>query len=376
MTERKKVALFVPALVLGGAERSSVKLANLVAARGHEVEIFCFSSSAPQIIGELSPGIVVREFGRSSSVDMRLLLSLLWAVFQGRPDVLIGWSTYANMLAIVVGRVCGVRRIVVSERNYPPMLYSRKSASVVRRASVMQLMKALYPLSQCVTANSVLSVRFLEKYLRGRVPCQLLPNVLDFSRCDRLGAEKLSEMFTRDRGGLQLVAVGRLHHQKGFDLLIRALPGILAHCPVTLWIVGEGPDEVLLRDLAQDVGVLPNVVFAGRADNPFPLYRWADIVVVPSRYEGFANVPLEAMAMGAAVVVADCKSGPRELTDGGRHAVLVTPEDVEALAAGVLLLARNPVLLSSLKSSGMSHVRSHYGEERVASYCMSVLEVG
>jgi glycosyltransferase involved in cell wall biosynthesis len=119
-----------------------------------------------------------------------------------------------------------------------------------------------------------------------------------------------AEVFTPDgpvaeRGAAPLVVqVGRLSHQKGQDRSIRALGGC-ADPTVRLRLVGEGPDAAALRELAARLGVAERVEFVGSVD-PRPHLRAADVVVLPSRWEGMSLVLLEAMAVGAAVVATDC----------------------------------------------------------------------
>ncbi|MCX7901002.1 MAG: glycosyltransferase [Burkholderiaceae bacterium] len=111
-------------------------------------------------------------------------------------------------------------------------------------------------------------------------------------------------LFLGPRAGdasLRLVAAGRLCHQKGFDLLIRALAR-LGDPRVRLSLLGEGPLEGQLRELAADLGVRGQVDFVGFVKNPSPFFAAADAFVLSSRYEGFPNVVLEALACGTPVI--------------------------------------------------------------------------
>jgi glycosyltransferase involved in cell wall biosynthesis len=97
-----------------------------------------------------------------------------------------------------------------------------------------------------------------------------------------------------------IVCAGRLTVQKGQDLAVRALAS-LGTAGTRLRLVGEGPDAAMLRELAAELGVGDRVEFTGHCD-PRPHLRAADVVVVPSRWEGLSFVLLEAMACGKAVV--------------------------------------------------------------------------
>jgi glycosyltransferase involved in cell wall biosynthesis len=111
---------------------------------------------------------------------------------------------------------------------------------------------------------------------------------------------------------------------------------------------------------AEKRGIQAAVVWEGEQANPFPYYGWADIVISPSRFEGFPNVPLEAMACGKAVICSDCRTGPRELTRTGRYGRLVPAEDSSALAAAIISLGDHPDAARDLGHAAHEHVRACY----------------
>ncbi len=137
-------------------------------------------------------------------------------------------------------------------------------------------------------------------------------------------------------------AVGRLVPQKGHDLLVAALPSILAVRPGTmLWLVGDGPSRHLLESRAKALGVAGNVRFLGTRDDVPLLLSAMDLVVQPSRYEGMPNAVMEAMAAGRPVVATAVDAIP-ELVEDGRSGWLCPPESSSALAATVLAALADP----------------------------------
>jgi glycosyltransferase involved in cell wall biosynthesis len=159
-----------------------------------------------------------------------------------------------------------------------------------------------------------------------------------------------------------VVCVGRLCPQKGQDVLLRAWPRVSAALPAArLVLVGEGP---ALRSLLRDAP--PGVLFAGGTADTAPWYRAADAVVLPSRWEGMALAPLEAMACGRPVVLTDV-SGARESVPPADAAGAVVPVgDERALAEALLRLLTDPVRRAAAGRRALAHVRERHDVRRTA----------
>ena len=148
-----------------------------------------------------------------------------------------------------------------------------------------------------------------------RAPWALAPNGLDLDRFDasRLpGQEQARALLDLDDEGPWAVCVARLCRQKGQDVLLRAWAGVPSLVPgARLAVVGEGPERTVLEQLAADLPEPDSVLFAGRTEDPRDWYAASDLVVLPSRWEGMALVPLEAMACARPVLMTDV-AGARE----------------------------------------------------------------
>lgn len=158
-----------------------------------------------------------------------------------------------------------------------------------------------------------------------------------------------------------LLALGRLHRNKAYDVLIRALARVPdAH----LWIAGSGPEEAALRALAVETGVAERVAFLGWRDDTSDLLASADILVCPSREEPLGNVVIEGWAHRLPVVAARSE-GPVHLIRDGETGLLAEIEDPEAFAAQLNSVIGDRALATSLAAAGRAEYEARFSEEIV-----------
>jgi glycosyltransferase involved in cell wall biosynthesis len=157
-----------------------------------------------------------------------------------------------------------------------------------------------------------------------------------------------------------VVCVGRLCRQKGQDVLLDAWEAVRARVPgARLVLVGDGPDRDRRTPSA-------SVRLTGAVADVVPWYQAADLVVLPSRWEGMALAPLEAMACGRPVVVTDVDGARESLPPALAPRCLVPAEDPAALAAAVAGLLLDPPLCASLGREGRRHVLSAHDARHTA----------
>ena len=315
------VVLVTGSLQGGGAERQLSDMANYWAAKDWTVILATWSG--PDVCDFYPLHARVRRAylnveTSNWAILPRVCLNLkrMWRLrrllSELRPDALVSFQTESNLLTIIAGWGLDAR-LVVSERIQPAL-----HTSVLWIWRIMR--RLIYRRADTVVAQTRDAALWLQDHCRTKV--SVIPNALRI----------LPETFCERR--CYILAVGRLTRQKGFDLLLRAFARIARDFDGwSLVIIGEGEErealvrqrrELLLDDRVQFVGQTPDVV------------NWmahAGLVVQPSRFEGFPNVVLESMGLGAAVISADCPSGPSELIEDCVNGRLVPVDDVEALAA-------------------------------------------
>ncbi len=163
------------------------------------------------------------------------------------------------------------------------------------------------------------------------------------------------------------VCVGRVAHQKGQDLLLRAWPEVLRSVPdARLLIVGDGPMAAALRARHH-----PSVHWHGHSAEVAGFYAGADVVVLPSRAEGMALVPLEAMACGRSVVAFDVEGVRQSIGDAGE---VVAAGDVHALAQAIALRLTDRELAAAEGKRGRVRAENLFDRERMTDRIVTLTE--
>jgi glycosyltransferase involved in cell wall biosynthesis len=368
------VVFITPTLHLGGAERSLLKSVAALQSLARRVDIIVLADCSPMMLVELPAGIGLHVLGCTTSASPWAWAKVRRLIRAWKPQTVVGWSTYANFVAIVSTWGLRIQNLVVSERNYVPKILAATDLGI-RRAVLVRLMKRLYRRADIVTANSADGVRFLRKFIGPGPRYVQLPNSINVDEA-LMSANRSPEIVPDSVGRPRLLAVGRLQPQKGFDVLLKALARVRAACPWHLVLVGDGPEKVPLQTLARTLGIADAVQWIGAVANPFPYYRWADLVIVPSRFEGFPNVALEAMSCARTVICSDCRTGPKELTQNGHFGVLVPADDVASLARAILDWGIDADGRQRMGESACDHVRTSYDSGRVGEIFAQVLACG
>jgi len=154
---------------------------------------------------------------------------------------------------------------------------------------------------------------------------------------------------------VNILSIGRLEYQKGFDVLIYAFEKIIKNIPhAKLTIIGTGTQKEKLQKLVQTLKLSQHVQILPWTENPYPYIHYADLFVLPSRYEGYPNVLLEALACGTKIVATDCPSGPKEIIDT-KYGWLAKSEDPDDLAEKIIIALKSEIDKEMLKTRAQSY---------------------
>jgi glycosyltransferase involved in cell wall biosynthesis len=171
-----------------------------------------------------------------------------------------------------------------------------------------------------------------------------------------------------------LLAVGRLEAQKGFDWLIEAFANLAdEHPDWDLVILGEGSLRPMLEETVRMSDLEHRIFLPGRAGNMAEWYESADLYVMSSRFEGFPNTLIEAMAHGLAAVSFDCDTGPRDIIRHELDGLLVSKGDVTELTAALDRLMRDTLTRQRFAERAVE-VRERFSMEKVAGMWVKLFE--
>jgi len=321
MSVTPALAIVISDLGGGGAQRVLVQMLEAWQARGHRLAVITLSSRRSDFF-KLPTGVTRISLNATDSSsgffdalkkNAYRISKIRCALKQVNPDVVISFIGTTNVLTVIASLSLRMK-VVISERNDP----SRQSLGRLWDF----LRKKLYPLADIVTANSSVALDVMSDYVSAS-QLMLVPNPISLP--DKVEGKTFLQP--------QFLAVGRLYHQKAYDVLIRAVAE--SHIRDYGWgvtILGDGPLAHDLHSLADELGVSELITWEGQVVDPYPYYNSASVFVMPSRYEGVPNALLEAMSMGMPCIVSDSIEGVSTLITHGVSGLVAKAEDHQQLA--------------------------------------------
>ncbi len=354
----------------GGAERSFLRLARGIVQQGRTVELVLISgrNDYPDEV-PLGVSVVVLDCRRVSTS----VFAIARYLSRTRPKSIVSALTHVN-IAAVFARLLSRQspRLIVSER----IQFSARKAQTynVQERIAYALVPVAYRLADavvCVSDGVADDFRSQTGLKQDKVVTIHNP-VFDDCIGERL-AEPCSTLrsLTASNDCRTVVAAGRLVHQKGFDNLIKAVARLQAHMRVRLVVLGEGPLRAELELQARAHGLDESLfLMPGFVSNPLPIITSADVFVLSSRYEGFPNALVEAMACGTPIVSTNCPSGPWEIVAPEWRARLTGVEDIDQLATEI-----HNQLVDPISSEQLTARAAKFGVGIAARSYMEVLGV-
>ncbi|MGE5547786.1 MAG: glycosyltransferase [Solirubrobacterales bacterium] len=321
----------------GGAEAFFERLCIALARSGKVEQRVLIRANAHRAGHLAAGGVDVAQLPFGGALDLRTRFGFKRAVAEFRPQVVLTWMNRATRFCptgpfVHIGRLGG----------YYDLKYYRRCHHLIGNTQ---------DICDWIVAQ-------------GWDPARVhhVPNFVAEARAEPVRRDT----FSTPPNAPLILTLGRLHKNKAFDVLIKAV----AHVPdVYLWIAGEGPLRADLEALASHLGVMPRVRFLGWRDDVAALFAAADLFVCPSRHEPLGNVVIEAWAQSIPVVAA-ASQGPSQLIQDGVDGVLVPVDDAAAMAIAIRRMLFERGLAENIGAAGRKAYEERFTEAAVVErYC-------
>jgi GalNAc-alpha-(1->4)-GalNAc-alpha-(1->3)-diNAcBac-PP-undecaprenol alpha-1,4-N-acetyl-D-galactosaminyltransferase len=362
MRNNRHILLVVSSLSAGGAERIISEMANWWAAHDHRVTVLTLSGT-DQDHYQLNPNVerIALDFwGRARNpwqvIDKRIrrIVKLRKAILKSKPDLVISFMDLTNVRTLVA-LICTKIPVIISERTDPRYNPISRFWSCSRRF--------FYPLS----AALVVQTRSVGQWAQCTFPSCKISVIPNFVR-------NIPESKGSGREKSMILAVGRLGREKGYDLLLRAFAvagGVQKGWHLT--ILGEGIERHNLERLIAALGLTASVHLPGIVKEPAEWMQKTSLFVLTSRFEGFPNALLEAMACGCAVIATNCPSAPAEIINDDTNGLLVPAEDVIALSNAMQRLMDDESLRQRMGVQALK-VKTTFSQETIMAEWDALIE--
>jgi glycosyltransferase involved in cell wall biosynthesis len=362
VSQRARVAFVITELEVGGAERCLTNLATRIDRARFEPLVVSLAprpaAGKDALVVQLEEsGATVRFLNRRSAWQFMSGVALLSRILRDeRPQIVQTFLYHANVLGAQAARRANVPHVLAGIRVADPRWWracsERWACSAIEKFVCVSDGVAQHCLSRGYPREKLVAI----------------PNGVDVGRFAGAAPISLVQLGLAE-GRKAIVFVGRLDPQKGLDDLLRTVPRVFDALPQhDLVLVGDSPERPNLTKLAAQLGIATRVHFAGwRADVPAILAA-AEIVVLPSRWEGMPNVVLEAMA-AAKPVVANRVEGVAELLGRSTIDQCVVPGNRQEFADRIIQLAQNPQIVADLGRQNQQRATELFSiETMVGSY--------
>ncbi len=350
------IALYLPNLAAGGAERTFLRLAAGFGERGCPVRLVVDRAEGGLLEVVHASGLPLESLRAARTLTALPKLSA-W-LRRNRPDVLLSAITHNNLIAVWARALArSGTRVVVSEHT---VLSAQTAMQTGWQYRVLApLCRGTYPRAAAIVAVSAGVADDLARYAgvaRNRI--EVIPNPVVTPDYPQRAAAPCPHPWLIDGGPPVVVAAGRLVPLKDFPTLLQALAVVRRRMPARLLILGEGPERGALLALRARLGLDGVVDLPGFYPDPLPLFARAAALAVSSRFEGFGLTLVEALACGTPVVSTDCPTGPAEILAQGDHGRLVPVGDADALGAALLATLTAPPDRDRLRRRALDYTQA------------------
>lgn len=377
----KKILCVLPQVTGGGAERFLITFLQHIDRSRYQVDLALvrkgggFDCEVPQnvqvhVLTERDTSTkLLAPFG-----PVRYVLALVKLIAETKPDAILSFGSLLNgAVALAASRFRFPNPVVLIEAIHESSEISRHHA--LERWTRNLFLRLTYPLASGIVAVSEDVASDLRDNFGITQGVQVIHYGMDLKHICTLANESVNHPWLcTSRKHNTIVACGRLVSQKGFSFLIDAISELSDD--VKLVLVGDGEDKIKLLQQVQQLKLQGQVDLVGYDRNPYRYMAKADLFVMPSLWEGFGIVLVEAMALGIPIIASDCPTGPRIILKDGECGMLVLPGDSKALASNINKLLSDQQLRNKLSIAAKHRAESFSVQTAINAYINLLSELG
>ena len=336
----QRIALFLPSLEGGGAERAFVELANQLVDLGVRVDLVLVRAKGPYL-SELRNEVRVVDL-RSSRTSFAVF-KLSRYIRQNGPDVVLSGLDNANIASMIACMLAGCsNRAVLTQRAMLSECW-RLQHPYTHRICLF-IIRLLYARARLIVSNSYAASDELQK--KFGIPqsrLAVIHNSVDLARIQRLALEEPGHPWLASPIKSLILSVGSLTPRKDYPTILRALSIVRESRECKLIVLGEGSEREKLERLARELAIEDSVQFLGFDPNPFRWMGRARVMASSTLAEGCPNVIQQALACGTPIVATDCPGGTSEILEGGKWGRLVPVGNPKAMAEAIIATLQDKI---------------------------------
>lgn len=321
------IALFIPSLNGGGAERVMLILANTLVEKGYSVDLVLVKVKG-SFLKDVSKNLRVVDL--KSSRTLSSIIPLANYLKKEKPRVVISAMHYVNIILLIAKKISRSKfKLIISEHS--TLSYSLADSSYTNIV-LKKLMRSMYPYAdEIIAVSQGVADDLVEVLELKNKNVHVIHNPVVTTDLLLKREEPVNHLWIKNNIPF-ILGVGRLTKAKNFHLLINAFAKVEKDISAHLVILGAGELELELKQLIYSLGLQDKIHMLGFVDNPYSWMKKAELFILSSSWEGFGNVLVEAMACGTPVISTNCPSGPAEILENGKWGRLVNVNDINHLS--------------------------------------------
>ena len=358
---KKKILVFSSSLAGGGAEKHLLRILPYL--QNHYEITLALCRNSGELVKDLPKNTSVIELGKGRA--LKSLLPLISYLNKNKPDLVFSIQDHANAIAIMARYLAFDKQTKLCCSVQNNFSESKKTTPFLRGKILYFLLPWLYRYPDWIITCSEGLKENLKHQLKQPIKIQTIYNASFEQTISTLKPPPCNEPWLENPSIPVIISCGRLVPQKNYPLLISAFKELLESQEARLIIVGNGQEKQNLETLVAELRISDNVKFLPFTNNHYQLMSRASIFVLPSLWEGFGNILVEAMACEVPVIATNCDFGPSEIIEHDKDGLLIESNNKQELKNAMLRLLNDKKLREQLITAAKEKCQ-HFSSEQIA----------